>query len=268
MRRVLVISLSGLLWAAVPLVARADVPQLIRYQGTLVDAQQVALEGPYTLTFRLYDAAEGGTNVWEEIQANVPCTSGQFSVLLGQVRPLELAFDQDLWLSIAVNTDGEMSPRQRLSSVPYAQRAKVAESALNMKTSAIEDDENNFVPIGGIILWTGASCPAGYVRFAGVDGKFVVAGATFNAAAGGANTHDHGGTTGSHTLTVSEIPAHSHGIRGHYNGGGEGPNWFPNTSDGVYTNTESAGGNQGHSHTMASADSRPEFATMLFCQKQ
>ncbi|MDP3723469.1 MAG: hypothetical protein Q8R91_08245 [Candidatus Omnitrophota bacterium] len=68
--------------------AHAAIPHLIRYQGQAVDRQGVPLEGPYALTFRLYEAETGGVKVWEETQTNVPLTHGHFSVLLGQVIPL------------------------------------------------------------------------------------------------------------------------------------------------------------------------------------
>ncbi len=98
----------------------ADVPHLVRYQGQAVDSQGVPLEGPYTLTFRLYDAETAGTKVWEETQTNVPLDKGRFSVLLGQVTPLTLDWSKPLWLSVQVGTDPELAPRQRITSVPLA----------------------------------------------------------------------------------------------------------------------------------------------------
>ncbi len=59
-------------WVVVQGVSQAAVPHLVRYQGQAVDNQGVPLQGPYTLTFRLYDADTGGTIVWQEQQANVP----------------------------------------------------------------------------------------------------------------------------------------------------------------------------------------------------
>ena len=53
-------------------VAWADVPHLIRYQGQAVDAQGVPLEGPYTLTFRLYTAETDGAILWQETHEQVP----------------------------------------------------------------------------------------------------------------------------------------------------------------------------------------------------
>ena len=105
----------------------AEVPKLIRYQGTLVDTNNVPLEGTYNLTLRLYGAATGGTALWTETQTGLSIARGVFNVLLGQVTPITLSFDGDYWLSTQVGTDAEMSPRQRLTSVPYAYRATVAE---------------------------------------------------------------------------------------------------------------------------------------------
>ena len=105
----------------------AAVPHLIRYQGQAVDSKGVLLEGPYNLTFRLYDAATAGNTIWEEIQPSVPITKGYFSVLLGQVTPLNADWSRTLWLSVQVNADPELSPRQQITSVPLAIRAEQAE---------------------------------------------------------------------------------------------------------------------------------------------
>ena len=108
--------------------ALAQVPHLIRYQGQAVDAQGVPLEGPYTLTFRLYDAETGGVKVWEEVQPDVPLKGGHFSVLLGQMTPLaSMDWSQPRWVTIQVGEEPEMSPRQPITSVPLAVRAEVAE---------------------------------------------------------------------------------------------------------------------------------------------
>lgn len=266
MRRIGVFVMGVFLMASV---SDAEVPKLIRYQGQAVDSKGVPLEGPYALTFRLYDAETAGTVIWQETQPDVLMSGGNFSVLLGQVQGLQgVDWSRPLWLSVQVNQDAELSPRQRITSVPLAIRAERAEQlTVPVTTSTITDDANRLMPSGAIILWTGSACPAGYTRSSALDGKFLVANASYNPAAGGSTTHNHGGSTGNHALTLSEIPSHTHGIRGHYNGGSEGPNWFPNTSDPVYTTTESAGGGQGHSHTINAADHRPPYATVLLCQK-
>jgi hypothetical protein len=104
--------------------AHAQVPKVMRYQGQAVDSQGVPLEGPYTLTFRLYDAATAGTKLWEEAQANVSLAQGHFSVQLGKTVPLSASWATPRWLSVQVNTEAELSPRQEISSVPLAAMAE------------------------------------------------------------------------------------------------------------------------------------------------
>ena len=145
----------------------AAVPHLVRYQGQAVDNQGIPLQGPYNLTFRLYDADTGGTVVWQDQQANVPINKGHFSVLLGQVTTLTVDWSQSLWLSIQVGTDPELLPRQRITSVPLAITAE--RLAVPVTTSTITDDANKLVPSGAVILWTGASCPAGYTRLSALN---------------------------------------------------------------------------------------------------
>ena len=70
------------------------------------------------------------------------------------------------------------------------------------------------VPTGVIVMWSGttSNIPSGWVLCDGQNStpdlrdRFIVgAGSTYNAAATGGST-----STGSHTLTVAELPAHSH----------------------------------------------------------
>ena len=164
--RFLLCVIEGMLMSLLPTsLVFAQVPALIRYQGQAVDSQSVPLEGPYTLTFRLYDALTGGNEVWREIQAGVVFTSGHFSVLLGNgtVAPGSpplgaMNWSQPLWLSVQVGTDPELAPRQPITSVPLAIRAATAEQLTTpVTTSTITDDAHSLVPSGGIILWDGAS---------------------------------------------------------------------------------------------------------------
>lgn len=231
----------------------AEVPHLIRFQGKVTDTAGAPLSGAYNVTFRIYNAETGGTLLWSETQSAVPVNNGIFTVLLGNVAALDLPFDESYWLSMEVNDDGEMAPRQTVSSVGYAIHAETAERFIEGET----------VPGGAIILWRGTSCPVGYTRVAELDGKFIVGGATYNAAAGGSNTQTH------------TIPSHTHSIKvtGYsYN------NNPPNGS--IATSCQSCNGHganriaadyistEGWGGTTGSGDSRPEFATVIFCQKE
>ncbi|OGW69577.1 MAG: hypothetical protein A2036_04300 [Omnitrophica bacterium GWA2_50_21] len=102
----------------------ASVPKLLTYQGILKDSSGNFLTGTYSMTFRVYAVATGGSSLWSETQSSVSASSGRFSAILGSVTTLNLAFDQDYWLSVQVGSDAEMTPRQRLTSSGYAAMAE------------------------------------------------------------------------------------------------------------------------------------------------
>jgi hypothetical protein len=104
--------------------ASAAIPHLMNFQGKATDKTGVPLNGAYNLTFRIYDSETGGTLKWSETQTNIQVSNGIFQVQLGSVTPLNLPFDGAYWISLEINTDGEMSPRTRLASVPYAYKAE------------------------------------------------------------------------------------------------------------------------------------------------
>lgn len=258
-----------------PAVAHAQIPHLIRYQGFLKDSQGVPLEGPYTLTFRLYPAATGGTPLWTEAQPGVAVTQGSFSVLLGSVTSLASTdWGSPLWLSIQVGADPELAPRQQITSVPLAIRAGVAESLTTpVTTSNITDDVNRLMPTGAIILWDGASCPAGYARLSSMDGKFLVSGSTSSAAAGGSHTKDlrHVHTVPSHTHPLPDVTR----AIGWNTGAGYnfGPWGDPAPAVDVVTfnamSTQGDGGQTTSASTtdLSAVDIRPAYATILLCKK-
>lgn len=95
-------------------------PKTIRFQGTLDDSVGAPIDGFFMLTFRLYKSETGGEPLWEEVQQNVNIVNGTLDVELGSVEPLDASFDEQYWLSVEVGSDGEMIPRFKLTSVPYA----------------------------------------------------------------------------------------------------------------------------------------------------
>jgi hypothetical protein len=133
---VAVLSLAALLVVAssvlarVPEAARRDdastnavVPTLLQYQGRLTDpgTGDAVSDGVYTMSFRLYDTADGDTAVWSETK-DVSLQGGVFNTALGDVTGLDLhLFNGDaLWLGVKVGADAEASPRQQIFPVAYA----------------------------------------------------------------------------------------------------------------------------------------------------
>jgi hypothetical protein len=116
--------------------AYAEVPHLINYQGRLTDKEgKPVADGAYQITFRIYDAATAGNLLWEETNPNVLIQKGIFSVLLGSVTNLNLAFDKPYFLEIKVS-DEVMSPRQLIASAGYAIRAEKAEQTDKIKLNS------------------------------------------------------------------------------------------------------------------------------------
>ena len=107
--------------------APEGIPHLIRFQGRLTDKDNKPLTGTYDITFGIYDTEEGGVPEWSETHTNVQITNGILNVLLGSINPIDLPFDEHYWLSTEIGNDGEMQPRQRITSVGYTYRTEFAQ---------------------------------------------------------------------------------------------------------------------------------------------
>jgi hypothetical protein len=118
----------------------AEVPRLIKFSGTLLDAQDRPLAGPVGVTFALHAQQTGGAALWLETQNVTPDAHGSYTVLLGANStngvPAELfASGEARWLEVQVERQAEQ-PRILLVSVPYALKAKDAETLGGKPASA------------------------------------------------------------------------------------------------------------------------------------
>ena len=150
--------------------AQASVPGVVNFQGRLRDSGgAVVADGDHGMTFRIYDAEVDGTLLWSEIQ-DVSTVGGLFSVLLGSMTALPSdLFDGDLWLSLEVETDGEMEPRFRLASVPYALKARDAETVGGRQVGAADGDIVAVQPSGMLPALDGSQLSG--VDAASVEGQ-------------------------------------------------------------------------------------------------
>ncbi|MGC1378032.1 MAG: tail fiber domain-containing protein [Anaerolineales bacterium] len=136
----------------------------IPYQGRLTDTSGGALNGAYTVVFRLYNVASGGSPLWEEYWTgvnSVQVANGLFNVMLGSLTPIPqdlINGNNSLWLGIDVGSDAEMTPRVQLGSAPYAfqaNHATMAERAYGLSApdgssvNAVYVDKGGYVGIGG-----------------------------------------------------------------------------------------------------------------------
>ena len=134
--------------------AGAEVPQVIPYQGRLLDSGGNPVgDGPQLVQFVIYDAAVGGVDLWTSGFHSVMVSDGLFSTLLGAAPHPALpdnlfggdffAADTSRWLGITVGVDPEIAPRTRFTSAAYAYqalRADTAEAAWDVIGQAIGTD--------------------------------------------------------------------------------------------------------------------------------
>ena len=102
-----------------PLVLSAP-PQTINCQGYLTNLAGTPVNNAVVMTFKRYDAASDGVALYNKTQLSVNVSNGNFNAVVGAVMPITLPFDVPCWLTVAINSDLEMSPRQPLASSPYA----------------------------------------------------------------------------------------------------------------------------------------------------
>jgi hypothetical protein len=138
--------------AAAPSVSTAVVPQLIKFNGTLLDADERPMTGMTGVTFALYSEQTGGASLWMETQNVKPDANGNYTLLLGAASkggvPAELfATGEARWLGIQVEQRPEL-PRVLLVSVPYALKAADATTLGGLPVSAFALAGSNPSPSG------------------------------------------------------------------------------------------------------------------------
>lgn len=160
-KRIIFLVISGLIFTAF-LAINIQVPSsqaapginpTVNFQGKVVNSDGTNVtDGQYTFVFRLYNVDTGGSHLWTETQSNVTVTGGIFRVSLGSSTSLSaIDFNSDsLYLGINFNSDGEMSPRIRFASVPYAFNAqKVAGLTVTNTTGTLTIPDSEVIQFGG-----------------------------------------------------------------------------------------------------------------------
>ena len=164
----------------------SNAPGTLAQQGRLLNAAGAAVTGTLSFTFSFYDAAEGGTALWTETQA-VPLDDGFFSVQLGSMTTLSssaaltgaLNAGSTLYLGVQVGSDAEMTPREALTSVPYAWMAQDAIGDVHPSSVTVNGITviTSSGTLGGVSGPTGPTGPMGATGPAGVTGPVGPSGA-------------------------------------------------------------------------------------------
>lgn len=208
-------------------------PSTLNFQARLLNASgSLVPDGNYNIEFKIYDSLSAGTSAagvcsldsssddcwWLESRSGssqVRVKNGYFSVNLGSVTafPSSVPWSSDLWLSMNIGGtpvtpiwDGEMTPRIKLTAVPYAfeadkldgidstglaQLAPSTIQSVNSALSALAIDQIGSGPLldlrgngvsalsldkagnatlgGGLTLGTSVGTTAGTLRWTGTD---------------------------------------------------------------------------------------------------
>ena len=155
------------------------------------------------------------------------------------------------------------------------QRSETVEQTQRVLEDRLKTTNECTVPPGGIIMWSGsiASIPSGWLLCDGTKGtpdlrdRFIVgAGTESGSAVSGTAARSGGSTTsGAHTLTTPEIPAHAHNIK---TDAGAGAIWTiamvgPARAAGNTYYADAAGGGGAHTH----AGTIPPYYALAFIMK-
>jgi hypothetical protein len=257
-------------------------PMVVDFSGRLAESDGTPLSADENITVRIYRDLEGGSPIWADIFTNVQIRGGVFQIALGAgSTPLtSVIFDDEVYVTLEVGNEGEMTPRIRTASSAFSIRSATATYALStgpnsvnsssiqngtllredVDTSSFQNSGAGLIPKGGIILWIQpGGCPAGFTRVTALDGRFP-RGSETAGLTGGAENHDHNVTVAPHrhthahthaTQNIAEMPKHSHkyGSRSSYRDAGYAigtPQFWEGVP--VDTDTNEVGGNQGHNH--------------------
>ena len=208
--------------------------QTIAYQGYLTNDEGTPANGNGTIVFRLYDAAAGGTLVWQEQQTGVAVADGLFSVQLGSVEPFgDVPFGRPLWLGVSIGGQ-DLNPRVPLTAVPYAMNVRglrvLPGGGANQSPSLIGGHAANRVDaIEGAVIGGGGGSESALQNRVTEEGSYATIGggignvaSDFGATIGGGDSNEapgeHSTIGGGFTNTASEAATV---------GGGQG-----NTADG------------------------------------
>jgi hypothetical protein len=164
--------------------AESVVPAMVKFTGTLSDADGKPLTGTVGATFLLYKEQAGGAPLWMETQNVQADKSGRYSVMLGSATshgmPAEaFAAGEARWLGVQPSGQAEQ-PRVVLVSVPYALKALDAETLGGRPASAFmaaQPSGSKGNPLGPqaeqpneIVCSSSSACKSGFVPLFSTNG--------------------------------------------------------------------------------------------------
>ena len=246
------------------------IQQLVSLQGKVDLNGSLVDDGNITIT--IYDASTGGNLIYDSSNDFVNAIQdGYFDIMLGPSTELNLNLSRDYWFDVEVNGQNLnfsgserkqfQSPVGKTISGNLTVEQTVTASHFVGNGSQLTDIET--VPSGVIVMWSGsvATIPSGWALCNGSSGtpnlrdRFIVG------AGGNYSVADTGGEA-NHTLTIAEMPVHTHSNVGEL--------WSGQLSLGDYSgvtlwrvetgNTTSTGSDQPH-------ENRPPYYALAYIMK-
>lgn len=262
MRNLIIGGVFGLLACAFD--ASAQPTTAFTYQGRLTDSGSPAT-GSFDMEFKLFDTPTVGTGIQQGVPLQrepVTPSAGVFTVTLDFGANVFGGADRFLEIGVrpsgSINAYSILSPRQQITSSPYA-------------IQTLTSQQPPAIPTGAIVLWDSTpNCPVGYTAVtASVVGNMPLDNYYLRATNGGAPGTVSGAASVSPFLSATSVGAvgstdlaHTHSVDGTVAAGGlhihsfttglqQGLSAFRESSTGPFTVT----GDHTHAGTTASAGS-------------
>lgn len=125
-----------LLLILLPVLAIAQIPQTMNYQGRLEDnSGNPVTDGNYSLIFTIYDAATNGNSLWTETRT-VATEEGFFNLTLGENTAINISTDQQIWLNINI-AGNDLTPRTKLAGSLSSHSTKSIENTATAGNSVV-----------------------------------------------------------------------------------------------------------------------------------
>jgi microcystin-dependent protein len=291
----------------------ADVPVEINYTGFLREFGQ-PVTGQRNVELKIYTQATGGIPIWSSGVMTVDVSSGVFRCIISPNIDFR---DGNFWIETVVNNK-IFSPRQKIVPQMFAIHSRTAENlskkgdiyfVVNQTTSVVVSVSSinvvgkvkeygyDLLPRGVIVMWSGSitSIPPGWAlcdggTYTAPDGTQVTTPNLkdrFIVGAGGSYSVGATGGEAFHTLTVNEIPSHSHAAscstdgahthiysKGQYVNNGQGGTGYGVWAATPYVDTAtSSSGAHSHTITIGSTgggqphENRPPYYALAFIMK-
>ena len=90
-------------------------PNIFMQEGFVTDRRDRAFDGAYDITVQLFDVAQGGVAIFEELHEDVEISNGYYAIPIGGVEELDgTVFEGDVWFTIRID-DGDFLEPEFLS---------------------------------------------------------------------------------------------------------------------------------------------------------